>query len=71
MSAHPGSPDLKDVEAGSDADAGPVSPTGKTPPDPNEPAKPAPLETEDGEQHDDNIDDKGNKAGGGTLDQPT
>lgn len=28
-------PDLKDVEAGSDADATPVPDVGKTPPDPN------------------------------------
>jgi hypothetical protein len=32
--------------------------------------KPAPLEIEDGEQMDDNIDDLGNKPDGSKLDQP-
>ncbi|HEY8577942.1 MAG TPA: hypothetical protein VIL88_16570 [Devosia sp.] len=31
----PKAPDLKDVEAGSDADATPIPEVGKTPPDPN------------------------------------
>lgn len=61
----------KDVEPGSDADTTPVPPVGQTPPNPNEKQKPAPEETGDGEQQDDNIDDKGNKAGGGRQDQPT
>lgn len=34
-------------------------------------SKPAPLETNDGEQMDDNVDDLGNKDGDGKLDQPT
>ncbi|HEY8577531.1 MAG TPA: hypothetical protein VIL88_14485 [Devosia sp.] len=36
-----------------------------------EQSKPAPLETEPGEQKDDNIDDLGNKSGGSKQDQPT
>lgn len=58
-------PGLQDVEAGSDADANPAPPK-----DPNK-TTPAPLETDDGEQADDNIDDNGNKSGGGKMDQPT
>jgi len=65
----PTNPDLKDVQPGSDADETPVKSVGDTPSDPNQ--KPAPLENEEGEQRDDNIDDKGNKAGGGRMDQPT
>ena len=64
-------PDLKDVQPGSDADASPTPPVGKTPPNPNDHSKPAPLETDEGEQKDDNIDDQGNKSGGGTVEQPT
>tara|TARA_R110002124_G_scaffold63350_10_gene172988 strand:- start:24361 stop:24504 length:144 start_codon:yes stop_codon:yes gene_type:complete len=37
---------------------------------PDEKPKPAPLETEDGEQTDDNIDDLGNKKDGSKHDQP-
>jgi hypothetical protein len=37
----------------------------------NEKVKPAPLETEDGEQMDDNIDDLGNMPDGSKLDQPS
>tara|TARA_R110002020_G_scaffold2136_6_gene9774 strand:- start:678 stop:821 length:144 start_codon:yes stop_codon:yes gene_type:complete len=37
---------------------------------PEEKPKPAPLETEDGAQTDDNIDDLGNKTDGSKLDQP-
>ena len=33
--------------------------------------KPAPLETDDREQKDDNIDAEGNRAGGGKHEQPT
>jgi len=33
--------------------------------------KPAPLETEPGEQQDDNIDDLGRKQDGSRQDQPT
>lgn len=33
--------------------------------------KPAPLETDPGEQTDDNIDDLGRKEDGGRQDQPT
>jgi hypothetical protein len=33
--------------------------------------KPAPLETDPGEQQDDNLDDLGNKPGGDKQDQPT
>ncbi|KFL29873.1 hypothetical protein JP75_18415 [Devosia riboflavina] len=61
----------KDVESGSDADTTPVPPVGKMPPNPNDQQKPAPEETSDGEQQDDNIDDKGNKVGGGRQEQPT
>jgi hypothetical protein len=50
-------PDLNDVQPGGDADATPTKPT--------------PTETKEGEQQDDNIDDHGNKHGGGTVDQPT
>jgi hypothetical protein len=60
-----------DVEPGSDADTTPVPPASNRPPNPNDKQKPAPAETGDGEQQDDNIDDKGNKAGGGRQDQPT
>ncbi|WP_156352079.1 hypothetical protein [Devosia sp. Leaf64] len=60
-----------DVEPGSDADTTPVPPMGETPPDPNHKQKPAPVETGDSGQDDDNIDDQGNKAGGGRQDQPT
>ncbi|MEO5806907.1 hypothetical protein [Devosia sp.] len=67
----PTDPDLKDVEPGSDADATAVLPAGETPPNPNQRSQPAPSETGDGRQQDDNVDDNGNKAGGGTLDQPT
>lgn len=35
-----------------------------------EPSKPAPLETEPGEQKDDNIDDLGRRPGGETHEQP-
>nr|WP_314259245.1 hypothetical protein [uncultured Devosia sp.] len=35
-----------------------------------EQSKPAPLETTPGEQQDDNIDDLGNKVGGGKQEQP-
>lgn len=66
-----GNPDIKDLAPGKDADATPTPPVGKTPPDANERTKPAPSGTEEGEQQDDNIDDEGNKAGGGTLDQTT
>lgn len=63
-------PALQDVEPGSDADANPAPEVGQTPKNPNT-TEPAPLETEVGEQADDNIDDNGNKSGGGKLDQPT
>ncbi|MFD2648543.1 hypothetical protein ACFSX5_12155 [Devosia albogilva] len=33
-------------------------------------SKPAPLETDPGEQQDDNIDDLGDKHGGGKQEQP-
>ncbi|SEQ58284.1 hypothetical protein SAMN05428969_3597 [Devosia sp. YR412] len=36
----------------------------------DKPSKPAPLETEPGEQQDDNIDDLGRKSGGGKQEQP-
>lgn len=39
-------------------------------PDPKENSKPAPLETEPGEQQDDNIDDLGNRPDGDEHDQP-
>lgn len=32
---------------------------------------PAPLNSGDGDQDDDNVDDMGNKKGGGKLEQPT
>jgi hypothetical protein len=64
-------PELKNVEAGSDADATPTpSVDAETLKKGNAPGKPAPLEL-GSEQKDDNIDDKGNKAGGGKQDQPT
>jgi hypothetical protein len=69
-SQEPENPETKDVEPGSDADVTPISPVGKTPLNRNEGSEPAPEETEPGEQEDDNIDDKGNKVGGGKLDQP-
>lgn len=71
MSTKPVNPDLKDVEAGSDADATPVPGIGETPSDPNEPETSVPEETGEGDQQDHNIDDMGNKAGGGRLEQPT
>lgn len=70
MTNKPADPDLKDVEPGSDADATPVPPIGHTPPDANEHERSVPEETGDSDQLDDNIDDLGNKAGGGSLDQP-
>lgn len=36
-----------------------------------EQSKPAPLETDPGEQKDDNIDDLGRKSDGSRQDQPT
>jgi hypothetical protein len=36
-----------------------------------ETSKPAPLETDDHEQKDDNIDAEGNRAGGGKQAQPS
>lgn len=44
---------------------------GEEPQNLGEVSRPAPLETEAGEQRDDNVDDLGNKAGGGRIDQPT
>lgn len=61
----------KDVKPGSDADTMPVPPASETPSNPNDKQRPAPEETSDGEQQDDNIDDMGNKAGGGRQEQPT
>ena len=60
-------PDLKDVESGSDADATPAIDTDSHEGD----AVPAPIEIGETNQLDDNVDDLGNKAGGGKLEQPT
>ena len=60
---------LKDVEPGSDADETPLAPIGETPADPNKEKPVAPV-LNDEKQLDDNVDDHGNKAGGGTIDQP-
>ena len=58
-------PELKDVESGSDAD---VTPTVNI--DTRKSDVPAPLETGRANQLDDNVDDLRNKAGGGKLEQP-
>lgn len=58
--------DLRDVESGSDADATPAVDT-----DTREGDAPAPIEIGETNQLDDNVDDLGNKAGGGKLEQPT
>lgn len=58
-------PDLKDVGSGSDADATPAVDTDTRGGD-----TPAPIKTGETNQLDDNVDDLGNKAGGGKLEQP-
>lgn len=64
-------PSLKDVEPGSDADASPASNVNDAPGENDKSDVPAPADHKEGAQEDDNVDDQGNKAGGGKLDQPT
>ncbi|WEK03895.1 MAG: hypothetical protein P0Y65_17130 [Candidatus Devosia phytovorans] len=62
--------DLKDVVPGSDADETPAYKDDEKPRE-RKPETDDSAEVVDGEQLDDNIDDLGNKSGGGSLDQPT